>query len=184
MGTTPFHDLGIRPVTGWLEKFWAHAQKSDGCWNWTGRKRRMNTVTPDVYGQVEVPVYSSRGPAWRVERIHRLAWELANGQRVPNGGWVLHSCDNSNCVRPEHLRIGTPQDNSADRQARGRWKTGNHKGHPPTYWKVTPDQVRDIRAAYQGFRKGTPMRLLSEQYGISEAAIYDIIKRKTWRHVA
>ena len=183
MGTTPFHDLGIRPVTGWLDKFWARVEKTDSCWNWIGRTRQAGTTHADPYGQVDVPVYSSRGPAWHVERIHRLAWELSNGRRIPEGQYVLHACDNYNCVRPEHLRIGTARDNSDDRQARGRWRSGNHKGHPPTYWKVTPEDVREIRAAHTGFRRGTPVRVLAERYGIGQAAIYDILTRKTWRHV-
>lgn len=174
--------LGIRPVSGWLENFWASVEKRDPCWIWTGRRRRSQTGG-DQYGQIEVPVHSSRGPAWRVERVHRLAWELTNGHRVPEGKWILHACDTHHCVRPEHLRVGTAQDNHADMKMRGRYRGHSQRGHPPTNTRLTPDDVRMIRAAYLGFRRGTNVRALAERYGICLAAVYDILKRKTWAHV-
>jgi len=45
------------------------------------------------------------------EATHRLAWVLANGRPIPEGMYVLHSCDNKICCEPEHLRLGTQAEN-------------------------------------------------------------------------
>lgn len=50
---------------------------------------------------------------------HRLVCEWAWGP-APGGAQALHSCDNSRCVSPAHLRWGTHAENMADKVARGR----------------------------------------------------------------
>ncbi len=55
----------------------------------------------------------------KAQRAHRVAYELAKGQ-IPKGLNVLHSCDRPSCCNPDHLRLGTQKDNSADCWARGR----------------------------------------------------------------
>ncbi len=54
---------------------------------------------------------------------HRVAWEDANGP-VPDGKCVLHKCDNPPCCNPEHLFLGTREENNADRDAKGRTAKG------------------------------------------------------------
>ena len=54
------------------------------------------------------------------EATHRLAWVLANGRPIPEGTYVLHSCDNKVCCNPAHLHIGTHSDNMQEMQDRGR----------------------------------------------------------------
>lgn len=76
----------------------------DLCWNWRGS-------TAKGYGQIKAE--------GRVMRAHRLAFELVKGE-VPEGLFVLHSCDNPLCCNPKHLRVGTHQDNMDDKTARGR----------------------------------------------------------------
>jgi hypothetical protein len=67
------------------------------------------------YGRVSV------GHGWR--RIHRVAWEEANGP-VPPGMLVLRRCDNPPCFNVDHLFLGTNDENMADRQAKGRTARG------------------------------------------------------------
>jgi len=63
---------------------------------------------------------SSRiGRMGKVEAAHRLMWELEHGP-IPDDLHVLHKCDNPPCVAIEHLFLGTPADNAADRDAKGR----------------------------------------------------------------
>lgn len=52
---------------------------------------------------------------------HRIAWTITRGP-IPDGLCVLHRCDNPPCIDPEHLFLGTVQDNNADRDAKGRGK--------------------------------------------------------------
>lgn len=50
---------------------------------------------------------------------HRAAWEQAFGP-VPEGLQVLHRCDVRKCINPEHLFLGTNQDNMDDKTRKGR----------------------------------------------------------------
>lgn len=70
-----------------------------GCWNWQG-KRGWNG-----YGQV-----CFRGTQWR---INRLMYTIAIGP-IPPGMVVMHTCDNRQCLNPEHLVMGTQKQNIHD----------------------------------------------------------------------
>ena len=96
---------------------------------------------------------------------HRVAWVEANGP-IPAFMLVLHSCDTPACVNPAHLRLGTQADNLAEMGRKGRG----------FLCKLTPDEVAEIRR-----RKGSAKKL-ALQFGISESAIYNIWKGKTWKH--
>lgn len=109
--------------------FWTKVAKSDNCWEWQGR------IKHDGYGTVTV-----LGTAFFA---HRLAYELFVGPIPPNL-LICHHCDNRRCVRPDHLFVGTQQDNSRDMVKKGRhhvnkqWRTGRCKnGHDIT----SPDNV-------------------------------------------
>lgn len=83
--------------------FWSHVTKTDGCWYWKDR-------LVDRYGAFWV-----RG---KLHRAHRVSYALAHG-RCPTGWIVRHLCGQRNCVRPEHLRLGTCAENAKDAQLHG-----------------------------------------------------------------
>lgn len=66
------------------------------------------------YGQVHY-----RG---RLQKAHRVWWEVANEQEIPEGMHACHRCDNPPCVNPAHIFLGTDLDNVRDAIVkRGRW---------------------------------------------------------------
>lgn len=78
------------------------------CWIWLGYK------TKNGYGQVSMGSIHNR----TIIFAHRLSYELHKGV-VPDGMLILHSCNNRECVNPDHLRIGTRLENSQDARISG-----------------------------------------------------------------
>ena len=93
-------------------RFWAKVDVTGDCWLWTGAKNHQG------YGRVQL---GRRGEG--VIRAHRLAWQLANGDSIPSGMFVCHTCDTPSCVRPSHLWLGTRLDNMRDCARKGRINT-------------------------------------------------------------
>lgn len=104
--------MSIRGLTD-LERFQTKYEiKESGCWEWIGSRSTR-------YGGFHLPSY----PSGRVKRMvlaHKASLYLLKGI-VPNEGEsVLHSCDNGFCVNPDHLSVGTQQDNMLDMSRKGR----------------------------------------------------------------
>ena len=94
-------------------RFWNRLDKGGNCWNWQGGKDR-----PDGYGCLH---YADNGKRHSL-KAHRVSWVIHNGP-IPDGLWVLHKCDNPSCVNPNHLFLGTRQDNMLDAASKGRIST-------------------------------------------------------------
>ena len=80
---------------------------SIGCMEWQGH---LDTCG---YGSVHF--------LGKIKGLHRLIWELVKGI-IPEGLQILHHCDNPPCINPNHLFLGTHQDNMADMVLKGRAK--------------------------------------------------------------
>ena len=79
---------------------------SCGCWIWLGPATQR--VRGEGYGR------------YRNDYAHREAYIRYVGE-IPEGMFVLHHCDITLCVNPEHLYLGTAQDNMRDRCERNRF---------------------------------------------------------------
>jgi len=97
-----------------VDRFWGKVdrRRDDECWPWTA------SVTRHGYGQIMVGAYGT-GSRPRPLRANRVAWELTHGP-IPDGLWVLHSCDNPSCCNPSHLFLGTQTENMRDAADKGR----------------------------------------------------------------
>jgi len=143
-----------------MDRFWSRVEKTDSCWLWTGRVKSAKKP----YGGFDIE--------GRKVRAHRFSYELHFGP-IPDGLCVCHTCDNPRCVNPDHLWLGTHQDNLADMVAKGRQARGSGNGKA----KLTEADVLAIRASSLGQRK------LGRIYGVTPQAISHIVHRKRWKHV-
>jgi hypothetical protein len=81
-------------------------------------------------------------------------------------------------VNPQHLFVGTPQENVDDKVQKGRHCIGERNGNV----LLTESDVRAIRAACDKRRYGQKVAL-AKRYGVSFATIQDITSGRTWRWV-
>jgi hypothetical protein len=129
------------------------------------------------------------GRLWDGERVvdtHRLSYEVFVGP-IPAGLDVLHRCDNPGCIEPEHLCPGTPADNRADRDAKGRHRNGADKirglpsksrGEKHGLAKLTEGEAREIKARLRAGPMKAP--LMAREYGVSESLIRGIRDGRNW----
>ncbi len=117
-----------------------------------------------------------RGKSARPKFAHRVAYELKHG-KIPDGLHVLHRCDNPACANVDHLFLGTPSDNMADKVAKNR----QIKGSMHVLSKLTESQVLEIRSKYTKTRGS--LTNLAKEYGVRKQTIMKVVKREIWRHV-
>jgi hypothetical protein len=116
------------------------------------------------------------------EYIHRITFRLAYGHwPEPLARHVCIPHEQRACFNPRHLAEGTEDDNNRDRQIRGMARGGSLPGvkHPSVI--LTEEQVREIRAAY--IPRKITFEALGARYGVSSYAIFDIVKRRSWKHI-
>ncbi len=119
--------------------------------------------------------YGYRRFEGKTRLAHRVAYANHHGLLLPalGGKVVRHTCDNPACVNPEHLLLGTQRDNMNDVIARQR-VAGERNG----YAKLTAEQVRAIRTAYQA--GGISQRTLGTRYGVAQTTIGFIVRGVSW----
>ena len=150
-----------------VQRFWKYVEPGDGCWRWKGGVSRKG------YG------YFRAGGQCRL--AHRISYCIASGVTLPELGdmQTCHRCDNPRCVRPDHLFLGTNSDNQADKVRKGRSRNGAHVHNGTRVWsnKLTPEQVREIRASTEG------RLVLAARYGVDKVHINSIRARRTWKRL-
>jgi hypothetical protein len=76
-----------------------------GCWEWQA------VLSKEGYARISFDARSDYG--------HRVAYIVFKG-KIPDGLCVCHTCDNPKCINPDHLWLGTHQQNMEDRDRKGR----------------------------------------------------------------
>jgi len=139
------------------DKLWANTVRTEtGCLVWAGATTRKERG----YGML----------SWNGERrlAHHLAYELANGS-IPSGMVVMHTCDNSLCINPEHLTVGTQEDNIHDMFKKGRARIVRGPSHHKA--KLTRQEQEDIARL---LNNGVGTAALAAKYRVSRTTIRNI----------
>ena len=131
-----------------------------GCWIWQASLTRG-------YGQAKL-----NGKQFK---SHRLSYTFFKSP-IPKGKLVCHTCDNKLCCNPDHLWLGTTDDNMHDMVEKDRQPRGERNRHS----KLIESEVIKIRQLY---KEGKGKHLLAEIYDISVSSIEYIVRFKTWKHV-
>lgn len=154
-----------------VTRFWSKVNKNGTipvhhpelgpCWEWMGGGNGKG------YGQVRIN--------YRQMGTHQVAWELMHG-RVPRDLWVLHKCNNPNCMNPDHLFLGTAKDNTSDMIRKNRrrpymgYSTGTKRHH------LTAEEILTLKTRYAN---GESQTALARDFDVSRVTVSNILKGKT-----
>jgi hypothetical protein len=114
---------------------------------------------------------------------HRLVLAAKLGRALHKQEWCCHECDNPKCIRPEHLFICSPQENTQDclsKKRRKTYKIPPRRGEANNNAKLTEADIPVIR---QALKQGVPQRKIARQFGVHQAVISGIKTGKLWKHV-
>lgn len=100
----------------------------------------------------------------RNQKAHRIAYVLAKGT-IPASRVVMHACDTPACINPDHLSLGTDQDNIRDCVQKGRTSRGKPRQNCRRLWD---EDVVAIRQSTE------PTKTLCLRYGVSTRTIQNV----------
>ena len=138
-------------------------EPNTGCWLWTAATNKCN------YGLFRF--------GNRMIGAHRFSYLLHKGE-IPQNMCVLHTCDVPQCVNPDHLFLGTHDENMKDMAKKGRASTvAKTKGITHGMCKLTENQIVEIR------NDSRKLREIAKDYNISTQQISRIRNNKLWKHI-
>lgn len=147
-----------------LDRFWKKVLKTESCWLWQASR--------DACGYGAFWLNNVVMPASRASYI------LFRGP-IPEGLYVLHTCDNPSCVNPDHLIVGSQTDNMQDCVKKGR----KHMpaGHEHYLAKLTKEQVVKIRElSVSGLYT---QKHIGQLMGIAQPTVSAVVVRRTYKNV-
>ncbi len=130
-----------------------------GCWIW------MKSLNNGGYGHTTFGRENSL-------LAHRASYEQKYG-KIPNGIFALHSCDIKSCVNPDHIFLGTQQDNMTDKVNKNRQANGEKHGRS----KLTKEQA--IEAKFSNEKAS----VLANRFNCSAVMIRQIRSGLYWKHL-
>jgi len=155
------------------------SKRSGGCLEWLGR------INPLGYGIFKIRSLEMKGLTTKKTKnsyfscgVHRVAYKTWVGD-IPEGNYVLHTCDNRKCIEPSHMFLGTHLDNMRDMKDKNRQNKRPGEKHHLT--KFSDQDVINIRKLWDTGKFS--QRELYERYKVSAACMCNIIRGNTWKHL-
>ena len=147
------------------DNFWLRVIKKgeNDCWDWRAGRSSFG------HGSFKLKNGKSIG-------AHRYSYILHYGD-IEDDLHVRHKCDRPQCVNPNHLCLGTHQDNMNDRAERFR----GVKGEEVFTAKLDEEFVRYAREEFYSGRKTIEELLLEKD--VTKETMKNAIFRKSWKHV-
>ena len=138
-------------------------EPNTGCWLW------LNRIGDQGYGHIDIDGRENIG-------AHVVSWLVFRGGPVPDKLFVCHVCDLRCCVNPNHLFLGTCNDNNQDMVTKGRHARGESHGSA----RLVADDIATIKsmraAGYSTLEIGT-------KFGVGRGTIARIISGRRWKHM-
>jgi hypothetical protein len=133
---------------------------NNGCWEWQGAGR---------YGKLNF--------LGKTMSAHTVSYWMFRGN-ITKGYYVCHTCDFGRCVNPEHLFLGTPNDNMQDKMEKKRHKAWSGENHGMS--KLTSAQVLEIRKLCKIKKRHNE---IAKMFNVSSSYISAIKRGVTWPHL-
>jgi len=138
-----------------------------GCWEWQGK------LGPFGYGGFSI--------GGKTTTAHRAGWRLFKGD-VPKNIEVCHKCDNPKCVNPDHMFLGTHEENMKDAWQKERFANRRIlRGEGIGTSKLTDYDVLEIRRLRSG--EGKTMEEIAIMFDVTKGTIWKVISGRSWRHI-
>lgn len=163
-----------QPSASDIQRFLSHFQAlgPDECWVWKSSKTHFG------YGHF---YYDGKYIS-----AHRFSL-IFQAVDVPDDACVLHRCDNPSCVNPNHLFLGTRQDNMDDRNSKGRQSKGDRhrkavpKGEECSFARLTSSQVKEVRRRYAA--RIETQKSMADRLKVNPSHISRICSGKNWKSI-
>lgn len=141
--------------------------------------RIFGKCSTDANGCLNYPTRRVRNrPVLKLDGVYmyasRAVWMLVNGDTKRL--CVLHKCDNSRCLNPQHLFLGTPLENSRDMVSKGRSMQGERSPNAKLTDKIVL-RIKRLRA------KGLTQKAIAIRTNSTVSNVSCILTGRGWKHI-
>jgi hypothetical protein len=154
------------------ERFLQKVEKTETCWLWKAGTRSKKR---DCYGAFHF--------GNKVIDAHRVSYLFFKGE-IPDKMYVCHTCDVKLCVNPDHLWLGTQQQNMQDAKKKGRLVMPEGRrftdGNKPLNRVQSEEQVKQMKIAL----KNMTIAQVAKQFKVKESFVKDLSSGRTYKNIA